>query len=55
MRVRFNENITIIVNNKAISVKGDILGMNWFEYHTSPLILTKTKRLKIPNKNGIPK
>ena len=51
----FRENITTIVNNKAINVKGEIAGINVLVYQSSPFNFTKTKRDKIPNTNGIPK
>ena len=51
----FSENITTIVNNKAIKVMGEILGINTLLYHSSPLSLTKKNLLKIPIRNGMPK
>ena len=51
----FNENIITMVNNKAIKVNGEIAGINLFAYQSAPFSFTKIKRLKMPNKNGIPK
>ena len=51
----FKENINIIVNNNAISVNGEILGINFSLYQVSPFIFTRINRVKIPIKNGIPK
>ena len=51
----FKENITTMVNNKAINVNGDMVGMNFLLYHASPFNFTKINLLKIPKTNGIPK
>lgn len=44
-----------MVNNKAIKVSGEMLGMNFSVYHFSPLRFTNITLLKIPSKNGNPK
>ena len=51
----FSENITTIVNNRAIKVIGEIVGMNFFVYHSSPFNFTKISLLNIPITNGIPR
>ena len=49
------ENITTMVNNNAMSVKGLILGTNLVSYHCLLLILISIKRVKNPDINGIPR
>ncbi len=44
-----------MVNNKATSVMGEILGKNTVLYHSSPFAFTRINRLNIPNTKGIPK
>jgi len=51
----FRENITTIVNNKAINVIGLIFGMNLFSYHSRPLAFCSAKRVSIPAMNGMPR
>ena len=51
----FKENITIMVNSNAISVSGEMVGINLLVYQSSPLSFTNIKRDKIPSTNGMPK
>ena len=37
MSAPFNENMTTMVNNSAISVPGEMLGMNFFSYQSRTL------------------
>src|ERR1039458_7170930 len=51
----FRENITTMVNNKAIKVMGLIFGMNFFSYHSRPLAFCSAKRVSMPARNGMPR
>ena len=51
----FRENITTMVNNKAIKVIGLIFGMKFFSYHSRPLAFSRAKRVSIPAMNGMPR
>ena len=51
----FKENINTIVNNNAINVNGEILGINISLYQVSPFNFIRINRVKIPIRNGIPK
>ena len=50
-----SENITTIVNNNAIKVIGEILGINFFSYHSFDFNFNATNRVIIPAINGIPR
>ena len=49
----FNENMTTIVNNNAIKVIGEIVGMNFLVYHSSPFAFTNINLLNKPAKKGM--
>ncbi len=47
--------MTRIVNSSAIRVTGEIFGMKTRSYHSLPLVLTRTNRVSMPARNGIPR
>ena len=49
------ENMTRIVNSRAIRVIGLILGMNREWYHCLSLILIRVKRVITPARKGMPR
>jgi len=51
----FRLNIRTIVNNRAYSVIGEILGTNFRLYHSIPFAFIKKYRVKNPAQKGIPK
>ena len=51
----FKLNITIIVNNSAMSVMGLIFGMNFSLYHSIHFRFTRKYLVNIPAINGIPR
>ena len=49
------ENITTIVNSSAVSVIGEILGMNTRSYQSWPFIGARITRLRMPAAKGMPR
>ena len=49
------ENMTTIVNSRAISVIGLIRGMNTPSYHSRPRRRISTTRVRNPAMNGMPR
>ena len=51
----FKLNISMIVNNSAMSVMGLILGMNFSSYHSIPFRFTRKYLVSIQAMKGIPR
>ena len=51
----FNENISTIVNKRAISVRGLTRGTKLCSYHCPPFAQTSIVRVRNPAMNGIPR
>ncbi len=51
----FRENITTMVNSKAIKVIGLIFGMNFFSYHWRPLAFSMREAGEHPGDEGMPR
>ena len=48
-------NITTMVKSSAVSVSGEMRGMNVLSYHSSPLSGTRMTRLSTPAAKGMPR